>query len=138
MSRETHSMTNQNHQLVRERRKDVMECLSHHVDRPSLIKTELSKAWPQITIDQVVNDVRVIKQSTNSWLVGLAKTGYIYDVMLGVKKIKEHEAILNEMLEEEPDLKVKREIMKQIDELIITRLSLEGEGPVFLAITSRK
>ena len=131
-------MTNQNHQITRERRKDVMECLSHHIDRPSLIKTELSKAWPEVTIDQVVNDIRIIKQSSSSWLVGLAKTGYIYDVMLGVKKIKEHEAILEKMLKATSDDKERRDIMRQIDETVITRLSLEGEGPVFLAITSRK
>lgn len=132
-------MTNQNHQIVKERRKDVVECLSHQVDRPKLILSKLQeKNWPNATIDQVVNDVRIIKKSSAPWLVGLAKDGYIFDIMLGVTKLKEHEKELNEMLEEELDLKVKREIMKQIDELIITRLSLEGEGPVFLAITSRK
>ena len=132
-------MTNQNQQIVKERRKDVIECLSHQVDRPKLILSKLQeKKWPNATIDQVVNDVRIIKKSSAPWLVGLAKDGYIYDIMLGVTKLKEHEKELNEMLEDEPDLKVKREIMKQIDELIITRLSLEGEGPVFLAITSRK
>jgi len=127
-----------NQQIVRDRRMDVMDCLSHHMIRPSHIKTKLTKDWPQITIDQVVNDIRIVRKSSSSWLTGLAKTGYIFDVMLGVTKLKKHEKELNEMLEKNPDSKERREIMKQIDELIITRLSLEGEGPVFLAITSRK
>ncbi len=129
-------MTNQ--LVVRERRKLVAEYLSHHIDSTPEIIKGLEVKFPEITIDQVHNDIRVIKKSANPWLVGLAKTGYIYDVMLGVKKIKEHEKMLEEMLEATEENKEKRDIMKQIDESVISRLILEGEGPVFLAITSRK
>ena len=58
--------------------------------------------------------------------------------MLGVKKLKDHETELEKMKLQTSDNREKREIMKQIAELVITRLSLEGEGPVFLAISSRK
>ncbi len=124
--------------MVKVRRNDVAQYLMHHVESPQEIKKNMEKKWPQINEDTVQNDIRAIKKSASPWLVGLAKEGYIYDVMLGVKKIMSHEKELEAMKQNTTDPKEKREIIKQIDETVIARLSLEGEGPVFLAVTSRK
>ena len=124
--------------MVKARRNDVALHLMHHVDSPQEIKKNMEAKWPQINEDTVQNDIRAIKKSATPWLIGLAKEGYIYDVMLGVKKIMEHEKELEDMKQKTTDLKEKREIIRQIDETVIARLSLEGEGPVFLAVTSRK
>jgi len=127
-------------QIVQERRQTVAQYLMHHVDSPAEITKNMEEKYPEINIDTVKNDIKAIKKSATPWpwLVGLAKTGYIYDVMLGVKKIMAHEKELEAMKQNAKDTKEKREIIKQIDETVIARLSLEGEGPVFLAVTSRK
>jgi len=125
-------------QIVQERRQTVAQYLMHHVDSPAEITKNMEEKYPEINIDTVKNDIKAIKKSATPWLVGLAKTGYIYDVMLGVKKIMAHEKELEAMKQKTNDPKEKREIIKQIDETVIARLSLEGEGPVFLAVTSRK
>jgi len=123
---------------IRQRREIVAEHLSHHIVSPILIKRELDVKYPELTVEMIENDIRIIKKSSTPWLVGLAKNGYIYDVMLGIRKLKQHEAELENMKRMAKDWKDKREIIKQIDESVISRLSLEGEGPVFLAITNRK
>jgi len=125
-------------EMVKARRHSVAQYLMHHVDSPVEITKNMGEKWPEISIDTVKNDIRAIRKSASPWLVGLAKEGYIYDVMLGVKKIMEHEKELEAMKQKTTDLKEKREIIRQIDETVIARLSLEGEGPVFLAVTSRK
>ena len=124
--------------IVTERRNAVAQLLMHHVDSPTEIKKNMEEKWPEIRLDTVKNDVRAIKKSASPWLVGLAKEGYIYDVMLGIKKIMAHEKELEAMKQNTTDPREKREIIKQIDETVIARLSLEGEGPVFLAVSSRK
>ncbi len=123
---------------IRQRRENVAEHLSHHIVSPIIIKRELDRKYPELTVQMIENDIRIIKKSSTPWLVGLAKNGYIYDVMLGIRKLKQHEAELEEMKKIVKDWKEKREIIKQIDESVISRLSLEGEGPVFMAIANRK
>jgi len=125
-------------QNFKERRHAVAQYLMHHVDSPAEIKKNMEEKWPQINVDTIQNDIRAIKKAASPWLTGLAKEGYIYDVMLGVQKIMAHEKELEAMKQNTTDQKEKREIIRQIDETVIARLSLEGEGPVFLAVTSRK
>jgi len=125
-------------QIIKERRHDVSQYLMHHIVSPAEIRNNMMQKWPEINEDTVQNDIRAIKKSSSPWLTGLAKEGYIYDVMLGVEKIKAHEKELEDMKKKSTDPKEKRELIKQIDETVIARLSLEGEGPVFLAVTSRK
>ncbi len=127
-----------NRQIVKQRREDISQYLMHHVESAIEIKRNMEQKWPDIKVDTVHNDIRAIVKSAAPWLVGLAKEGYVFDVMMGIKKIKAHEKELEAMKQDAKDSKEKREIIKQIDETVIARLSLEGEGPVFLAVSSRK
>ena len=86
----------------------------------------------------VVRDVSDMKKSSQNWLDGLAKDGFIFEYQLSLEKIKEGGARWQSLLDEAKDVWQKIAIMKQIDQNTKLYLELLGETPTVHAYRKAK
>ena len=86
----------------------------------------------------VVRDVSDMKKSSQNWLDGLAKDGFMFEYKLALEKIKENGARLENLLITTKDVWQQFCIIKQMDQNTKLYLELLGETPTIHAFRKAK
>jgi len=82
----------------------------------------------------IVRDVKHFKDSSQTWLDGIAKGGFVIEYKTGLDNIKESRDKLEKLFEESSDIEQKRRILKSLDDNEKLYLQLLGEAPAVYAI----
>ena len=82
----------------------------------------------------IVRDVKHFKDSSQTWLDGIAKGGFVIEYKTGLDNIKEYRDKLEKLFEESSDIEQKRRILKSLDDNEKLYLQLLGEAPAVYAI----
>lgn len=81
----------------------------------------------------IVRDVSALKKSSQNWLEGLAKDGFIWEYKLALDKIKNHGAELAELSEKATEIVEKIQLIKARDDNAKLYLQLLAEAPAISA-----
>ena len=113
---------------VKERREKVFEYLKKN-------KTEKEIAEILgVSRQTIVRDVAFLKISSQDWLDGLAKDGFIYEFILSLEKFKKNGSRLETLYDETKDVWQKLGIIKEIGQNEKLYLELLGETPTIHAL----
>ena len=112
---------------VQERRQKVSEYLRKNIPEILIAK---NLGFSRQTI---VRDVASLKESSQSWLDGLAKDGFIFEYQITLEIIKNNRARLEALYEQAENLMDKVVILRDIDKNAKLYLELLGETPTIHA-----
>lgn len=110
------------------RREKVSNCL-----RKRMKENEIAKAL-KVSRQTIVRDVAFFKESSQNWLDGLAKEGFIFEYRMALDRITDRGNELRKLLDEEKDTMKKVAIIKAMDDNDKLYLQMLGETPTVYAL----
>jgi len=112
---------------ISKRREKVVACL-----RKGVSETKIAEIL-DVSRGTIVRDVKHLKDSSQTWLDGIAKGGFIFEYKTGLDNIKESRNKLEKLYKESSDIEQKRRIIKSLDDNEKLYLQILGEAPTIHA-----
>ena len=113
-----------------------LEKVSYHLLRGTS-ETKIAEIL-KVSRQTIVRDAKCLKESSQSWLDGLAKGGFIFEYKSSLDKIKGRYSELQKLYDNTTNTEQKLKILKSMDDNDKMYLQLLGEGPVIQAMRQFK
>jgi hypothetical protein len=122
-----------NHNEVKKRREQISLCLSKSVTSPKGISEQT-----KIEMKTVENDLYWMRKHSSKWLSNHTLDGYVFETQQTIEQLKDIEFELQSLRSKEKNLDKKLKIIGELTQVINMRWVIQGDGPTFMHLQSKK
>jgi len=126
-----------NHEVVQKRREEISLCLAKSITTPKQIAAQTN-----FERGTIANDLYWMQKKSQKWLSGHTLDGYIFETKNTIDQLKDIEVELQKKRQQYEKLDDKifayLLIIKELKNTITTRWQLQGDGPTFMNLKTKK